>query len=75
MSKHIPFDKLSKKAKKTLAKKRRATWGTLNPTTRRPPNPKVYNRKKTRSREDDNLSSSLFFISEALYAAICINKL
>jgi len=43
---HTPIEKMSKKAKKKLYSKRRATWGTLNPVTRRPPNPKAYKRGK-----------------------------
>lgn len=59
MPKFTPFEKLSKKAKKELAKKKRVTWGSLNPVTRRPENPKAYKRKKIRNWEDD-YSTSLF---------------
>lgn len=45
----IPYQKLSKKKQRELCAKRRNTWGELNPVTRRPDNPKAYNRKKARS--------------------------
>lgn len=53
MGKFIPREKLSKKARKTLDRKKRVTWGTLNPTTRKPENPKAYQRKKVQPEEDD----------------------
>jgi hypothetical protein len=62
MPKFTPFEKLSKKAKKELAKKRRITWGALNPVTRKPENKKAYNRKKIRNREDDSFGTSLFLL-------------
>lgn len=46
MSDFIPFDKLSKKAKKEFYDKKRKSWGTLNPVTRKPENPKAYKRSK-----------------------------
>lgn len=52
MPKFVPFEKLSKKAKKEVAKKRRASWGPLNPVTRVPENPKAYKRKKMRGWEE-----------------------
>ena len=54
--KMIPYEKMSKKAKKELDRKKRRDWGGLNPVTRKPENPGVYNRNKERSRrweEDD----------------------
>lgn len=56
MEKFIPYEKLSKKKKRELDARRRGTW-TINPVTRKPPNPKAYNRKKAqRWREDDSVS-------------------
>ena len=52
MEKYIPIEKRSKKEKQALAKARRGTWGALNPITRRPANPKAYNRKKSRHEEE-----------------------
>ena len=44
MNKHIPFEKLSKRKKRDVNTRRRCGWGELNPVTRRPPNPRAYNR-------------------------------
>ena len=54
--KYIPFEKLSKKKRRELNSKRRRTWGGISPVTRRPDNPKAYNRQKARRtrREDEN---------------------
>ena len=52
MDKFIPFEKLSKKKQRELNAARRGTW-TLNPVTRKPANPKAYNRKTARNWKDD----------------------
>lgn len=44
MEKFIPYEKLGKKARRALDKKRRGTWGSVNPASRREPNPKAYQR-------------------------------
>lgn len=49
MEKMIPYEKMSKKQKRALNASRRGTWGALNPVTRKPANPKAYNRKKARN--------------------------
>ena len=46
MEKFIPYEKLSKKRKRELDLKRRGSWGGLNPVTRKPKNPKAYDRRK-----------------------------
>ena len=46
MEKFIPYEKLSKKEQRKLNAAKRSTWD-MNPVTRRPENPKAYNRKKT----------------------------
>ena len=55
MDKYVPFEKLSKKRKREQNAKRRGTWGSINPVTRKPKNPKAYDRKKARrsSQKDD----------------------
>ncbi len=50
MEKFIPYEKLSKKKQRELNRKRRKTWNGINPVTRKPANPKAYNRQKTRKR-------------------------
>lgn len=53
MEKFIPYEKLSKKQKRALDAARRNSWGSLNPATRKPENPKAYKRKKQRIEEND----------------------
>lgn len=60
MEKFIPYEKLSKKKKREQNARRRNTW-ELNPVTRKPMNPKAYNRKKVRKWSFDD-SSSVFFL-------------
>lgn len=46
MTKFVPYEKMSKKQKRRLDEQRRATWGEINPVTRKSDNPKAYNRRK-----------------------------
>ena len=55
MEKFIPYEKLSKKNQRELNAARRGTW-TINPVTRKPANPKAYNRKTARKWKDDSHS-------------------
>ena len=48
MEKFIPYEKLSKKKQKELNSKKRNTWN-ISPVTRKPPNPKAYNRNKIKN--------------------------
>ena len=61
MEKFIPYKKLSKKKRKELNAKRREIW-TISPITRKPENPKAYNRKKAQRLDDD--SSSVPFYTD-----------
>ena len=61
MDKFTPYEKLSKKKKRELDQKRRNTWHRLNPVTRKPANPKAYNRQKARKRIDDPDTVSFVF--------------
>ena len=63
MEKFIPYEKLSKKEKRRLDQSRRNTWGELNPVTRKPENPKAYNRNKARNwkRDDHGTNSGCFY--------------
>ena len=65
MEKFIPYEKLSKKEKRKLDAAKRNTWGELNPVTRKPENPKAYNRKRAQDwkKELPNLRS--LFLTEA----------
>ena len=53
MEKYIPYEKLSKKKRRELNARQRGSWNGLSPVTRRPENPKAYNRQKARKRSDD----------------------
>jgi len=48
MMQFVPYEKLSKRERKARDAERRGSWG-MSPVTRRPPNPRAYNRKKARS--------------------------
>ncbi|MBC8547452.1 hypothetical protein H8711_11000 [Clostridiaceae bacterium NSJ-31] len=61
MEKFVPFEKLSKKKQRELCAKRRGGWGALNPVTRRPENPKAYNRKKARKWSDDSSMTAPYY--------------
>ena len=52
MEKYVPTKKLSKKAKKQLARQKRLQWN-ISPVTRKPQNPKAYDRKKSREGDDE----------------------
>ena len=57
MEKFIPYEKLSKKKQRELDLRRRGSWGSLNPVTRRPKNPKAYDRRKAQSWKKDSGSA------------------
>ena len=60
MEKFIPYAKLSKKKKRELDSRRRSTW-TINPVTRKPTNPRAYNRNKAQKwRINDPVSVPCF---------------
>ena len=42
----IPYEKMSKKHKREMDRKKRNTWNGFNPVTRKPENPKAYKRKQ-----------------------------
>ena len=52
MENFIPFEKLPKKKQRELNQARRGSWHGLNPVTRKPENPKAYNRQKARKWSD-----------------------
>lgn len=63
MEKFIPFQKLSKKQKRAFNAKRREVW-QMSPVTRKPKNPKAYDRQKARKWNFDDSSSVLFCFFE-----------
>jgi len=50
----VPYEKLQKKKQRELSLGQRGSWGALNPVTRKPANPKAYNRKRADRRDDDS---------------------
>ena len=64
MDKLIPYEKLSKKKKRELNESRRTLWA-ISPVTRRPENPKAYNRKKAQKRMDDPGSVLSFSLDQS----------
>ena len=62
MTKYVPYEKLSKKKQRAMNAKRRETW-SISPVTRKPANPKAYNRKKAQDWKSDSSSVPFFFIS------------
>ncbi len=40
----VSYEKMSKKAKRAEDLRRRGSWGGLNPVTRKPANPRAYDR-------------------------------
>lgn len=63
MQKLVPYEKLSKKKQRELNAMKRGSWGGLNPVTRKPDNPKAYNRKKAQSWRDDTGFEPFLFIA------------
>ena len=60
MNRFIPYEKLSKKKKRELDARRRNVW-TISPVTRKPENPKAYNRRKTQKPYDEPDFCVFFF--------------
>ena len=60
MKKFIPYQKLSKKKKQALDAKGRGSWGGINPVTRKPPDSKIYNRKKAGQWRKESPTDLLF---------------
>ena len=68
MEKMIPFEKLSKKEQKKRNAANRGSWGDIKPVTRKPENPKAYNRRKARNTYsyDRNGVTGSFFIPRSV---------
>ena len=61
MEKYTPYENRSKKKRRELDTRRRGSWNGFSPVTRRPENPKAYNRQKARKRSDDFPDRAFFF--------------
>lgn len=66
MEKFVPYEKLSKRKQRELDQKSRSDWGALNPVTKKPQNPKAYNRKKARKWSEDS-SFPAFLFSQSFF--------
>ena len=64
--KYVPLDKQSKRKKKEYHAAQRKDWGNLNPVTRKAPNLKVYNRKKSERRYEYEPRSDFFIFREQI---------
>ena len=62
MNNFTPYEKLSKKERRKRNAEKRTVW-TISPVTRRPANPKAYNRKKAQKWSDDSSVSVSFFFT------------
>ena len=70
MKQFIPYEKLSKRQKREADAQARGQW-SISPVTRKPQNPKAYNRAKTRQR-DRNDPFAVFSYSRAAEAKCVI---
>lgn len=69
MNNFTPYEKLSKKERRKRNAEKRTVW-TISPVTRRPANPKAYNRKKAQKWRDDSSVSVFFCILCRIYDLI-----
>lgn len=60
MKNFIPYEKLSKKKKREIDALRRNVW-TISPVTRKPVNPRAYNRRKAQKWNDDSHFCAICF--------------
>ena len=60
--KFIPLEKQSKRQRKEYYAAQRKTWGEFNPVTRTVPSAKVYNRKKSGKRYENEPPSGFYVI-------------
>lgn len=47
---YVPYEKLSKKARREADARGRATWGSMSPVTRKAPRQDVYDRSREKRR-------------------------
>ncbi len=61
MEKFVPYEKLSKKKRRELDRRRRSDWGEIKPVSRRIESGKIYKRKKAKREEDLDASPFCYF--------------
>jgi len=59
---NTPLAKMSKKQRKEYFSSYRGSWGQISPVTRKPQNPKAYNRKKSVRQFLKDTTSGLYFV-------------
>ena len=65
--KYVPIEKQSKKKQKEFYKKQRRDWGGINPATRKVPNLKIYDRKKSKQWKLHDPCLDFLFFEPVLY--------
>jgi len=58
---YIPLEKRSKREQKKHYDAQRGSWGDVNPVTRKIPNQKLYNRKKSGQRYEHEPFARILF--------------
>lgn len=67
MKKHVPYEKLSRRAKKAIDQRDRAQWGNIRPVTRRIESAKLYNRKKLPHIGRDDAGAFLWGLKDEVF--------
>jgi len=62
---YTSYRKLSKRKRREVDERQRATWGQIKPVTRKIESAKTYNRKKTRRRQEN--ADGGFVLSAVIY--------
>jgi hypothetical protein len=60
-----PLGKQSKRKQREFHAAKRKDWGGISPVTRKPPNPKAYNRKKSGRRDEHEPPAGFLFWVES----------
>ena len=66
--KYVPLDKRTKREQREYHAKQRRDWGEISPITKKAANQKLYNRKKSKHRQDYEPGLDFF---NASFAAFC----
>lgn len=74
MKKFVPYEKLSKSKKRELDRKKRVTWGNVNPVTKKVESKKLYKRK-SRSFTDYSDGFGTFTFSDYTFCSALISEL
>ena len=67
MKKFVPYEKLSKSKKRELDRKKRVTWGNVNPVTKRVESKKLYKRKSRNFTDYSDVSGLWFFYNILIF--------